>query len=94
MSADDKKHEKLFINREKYYTLTRPLVRSVYQNINFLFFNQNICCGYSKYTLKLMGKKIFTFLRSKKFVYLNLCFTALTSIKGYVWNNSRKMVLS
>ena len=26
----------------------RPLIKSVYQNIIFLFRNQNICCGYSK----------------------------------------------
>ena len=28
----------------------------------FLFLNQNICCGYSKQMLKLMGKEIFTIL--------------------------------
>ena len=46
------------------------------KNLIFLFLNQNICCGYSKepsqwdgsfehpkHLLKLMGKKIFTFLR-------------------------------
>ena len=45
------------------------------ENLIFLFLNQNICCGYSKepsqrdgsfehpkLMLKLMGKKIFTFL--------------------------------
>ena len=26
----------------------KPLVKSVYQKNNFLFLNQNICCGYSK----------------------------------------------
>ena len=26
----------------------RPSVKSLYQNTIFLFFNQNICCGYSK----------------------------------------------
>ena len=52
--------------------LSRPLVKSAYQKIFFLFLNQNICCGYSKepsqwdgsfehpkHVLKLMGKKIF-----------------------------------
>ena len=29
-------------------TCHRPLVKSVYQKINFLINNQNICCGYSK----------------------------------------------
>ena len=48
------------------------------KKIIFLFLNQKICCGYSnktsqregslehqKHMLKLMGKKIFTILRSK-----------------------------
>ena len=44
------------------------------QKLIFLFLNQKICCGYStkhspfehqKHILKLMGKKIFTILRSK-----------------------------
>ena len=26
----------------------RPLIKSVYQNIFFLFLSKNICCGYSK----------------------------------------------
>ena len=26
----------------------KPLVKSAYQKIIFLFLNQNICCGYSK----------------------------------------------
>ena len=26
----------------------RPLVKSAYQKLTFLFLNQNICCGYSK----------------------------------------------
>ena len=26
----------------------RPLVKSAYKKIAFLFLNQNICCGYSK----------------------------------------------
>ena len=26
----------------------RPLVKSAYQKIFFLFLNQNLCCGYSK----------------------------------------------
>ena len=56
----------------------RSFVKSAYQKIIFLFLNQNICCGYSqepsqgdgssehpKYMPKLMGKKIFTILRSK-----------------------------
>ena len=57
-------------------SVTSPFrVKSVYQKIFFFFLNQNICCGYSKepsqwdgsfehpkYMLKLMGKKIFTFL--------------------------------
>ena len=49
----------------------RPLVKSAYQKINFLFLNQNISCGYSKepshgsfehlkHLLILMGEKIFT----------------------------------
>ena len=59
--------------------LSGPLVKSVYQKTILLFLNQNICCGYSKeepsqwdgsfehpkHLLKLMGKKIFTILRSK-----------------------------
>ena len=53
------------------------------ENLFFLFLHQNICCGYSKepsqwdgsfehpkHILKLMGKKIFTFLRWN--FYLNL----------------------
>ena len=41
------------------------------ENLNFLFLNQNICCGYSKEQsvllstqnmIKLLGKKIFTIL--------------------------------
>ena len=28
--------------------LLRPLVKSVYQKINFLISLENICCGYSK----------------------------------------------
>ena len=53
-------------------------IKSVPKKIIFLFLNQNICCGYSKepsqgdgsfehpkHMLKLMGKKIFTILRSK-----------------------------
>ena len=28
--------------------VNRPLVKSAYQKIIFLFLNQNICCGYSK----------------------------------------------
>ena len=56
----------------------RTYVKSAYQKVIFLFLNQNICCGYSKepsqwdgsfeqpkHMLKLMGKKIFTILRSK-----------------------------
>ena len=55
------------------------------KEIIFLFLNQNICCVYSKepsqwdssfehpkQMFKLMGKKIFTILRSI-FFYLNLC---------------------
>ena len=58
-----------------FYALLRPLVKSVYQKIFFLFLNQNVCYGYSKelsqwdgsfehqkHMLKLMGKKIFTIL--------------------------------
>ena len=54
-----------------------PLVKRV-TKLFFLFLNQNICCGYSKkrlsetvllstenIMLKLMGKKIFTILRSE-----------------------------
>ena len=57
-------------------TTDRPLVQSAYQNITFLFLNQNIYCGYlkepsqwdgsfehPKHMLKIMGKKIFTILR-------------------------------
>ena len=53
-----------------------PLVKSAYRKFNFLFLNQNICCGYSKepsqwdgsfehpkHMLKLMGQKIYTCLR-------------------------------
>ena len=53
--------------------LPRPLVKSAYQKLTFLFLIQNICCGYSKepsqwdgsfehpkHILKLMAKKIFT----------------------------------
>ena len=53
-----------------------PRVRT--KQIIFLFLNQNICCGCSKepsqgdgsferpkYMFKLMGKKVFTLLRSK-----------------------------
>ena len=29
-------------------SISRPLVKRVYQKIIFLFLNQNICCGYSK----------------------------------------------
>ena len=63
---------------EKFKTdlqVNRPLVKSVYQKIIFLFLNQYICCEYSKepsqrdgsfehpkHMLKLMGKKIFTIL--------------------------------
>ena len=60
-----------------------PLVQN--RKIIFLFLNQNICCGYSKepsepdgpfehpkHMLKIMNKKIFTILRRKFFVYLNL----------------------
>ena len=60
------------------YYVARNLFTSPYQKINFLILNQNICCGYSKepsqgdgsfehpkHMLKLMGKKIFTILRSK-----------------------------
>ena len=49
----------------------------------FLCLNQNIVLGiqknrlnkteHPKHMLKLTGKKIFTILRSKKFVYPNLC---------------------
>ena len=45
---------------------------SAYQKTFFLFHNQNICCGYSKDMLKMMGKKILTILRSKIVVYLDL----------------------
>ena len=67
------------------YSISRPLgtCMSVYQKIIFLFLNQNICCGYSKepsqrdgsfehpkQMLKLMGKKIFTIIRSKFLFYI------------------------
>ena len=64
-------------------------VKSAYQKMIFLFYNQNICCGYSKETqwdnpfehpkhmLTLMGKKIFTFLRSYQ---LPLNLTALLHV--------------
>ena len=81
-------------------------LRVLTKTLIFLFLNQNISCGYSKepsrwdgsfehpkYTSKLMGKKIFTILCSKNCLSKSV-FTALTSIKGYVWNNSRKTVLS
>ena len=55
----------------------RQLIKSAYQKLDFLFLNQNMCCGYSKdpsqwygsfeypkCMLKLMGKKILTLLRS------------------------------
>ena len=59
-----------------------------HRKIIFLFLKQNLCCGYSKeppqwdgsfdhpkHMLKLMGKKIFTLLSSKIFVYLNLWYS-------------------
>ena len=33
----------------------RPLVKSAYQKVNFLFLSQNICCGYSKEPSKWDG---------------------------------------
>ena len=58
--------------------LTRPLVKGAYQKFIFLISKPNICCGYSKepsqldgslghpkHMFKLMGKEIFTILRSK-----------------------------
>ena len=61
------------------FTNIRPLVKSAYQKKkNFLFLNRNICFGYSKepshgdgsfenpkHMIQLMGKTIFTTLRSK-----------------------------
>ena len=59
-------------------------VRMRTKKLNFLFLNQNICCGYSKNRLsetvllstqnmlKLMAKTIFIILRSKFFLNLNL----------------------
>ena len=63
------------------------LFRVCTKKLIFLFINQNICYGYSKepaqyetvlliaqnIMFKLMGMKIFTILRSKICVYLNLC---------------------
>ena len=59
-------------NRE-FYDEYGPLVT---RKVNFLFLNQNICCGYSKersrwdvsfehlkHMVKIIGKKIFTILR-------------------------------
>ena len=80
--------------------LSRPLTEN-----NFLLLNQNLCCGYSKepsqwdgsfehpkHMLKIMGKKIFTylpwnfwlskpvFLRLWKFDCLRWCFTSQSTI--------------
>ena len=52
-----------------------PLVKVHSKKLIVLYLNQNICCGYEcsfehpKHILKLIGKKIFTVLRSK-FVFI------------------------
>ena len=61
----------------------RPLVKSAYQKKHFLISQSKHVVGtrnflmessfeHPKRMFKLMGKKIFTILRSKNFVYLNL----------------------
>ena len=53
----------------------RPLNKTEELKIVFLFLNQNICCGYSKepsQMLKMVGKKIFTFLHSKYLFILTI----------------------
>ena len=51
--------------------IIRPLVKSVNQNIILLLQGAG-SFGHSKHILKLIGKKIFTLLQLKNFVYLNL----------------------
>ena len=42
------------------WTIPRPLIKSVYQKIMFSFFNQNICCGYTKEASVLQGRWVVT----------------------------------
>ena len=68
----------LWVYKELPNGFIRPLVKCVPKKVLFLFLDQNICCGYSKepsqwdcsfehqkHMIKLMGKKIFTILRTK-----------------------------
>ena len=72
----------------------------------FLFFNQNICCWYSKepsqcdssfehpkHMLKLMDKKIFTIFRSKILWFLNLCnlFNKFPARVMWFWHSMNKI---
>ena len=76
--------------------ISKTLDKRCYRKIIF-FFNQNICCGYSKepsqsddsfehpkHMLKIMGKKIFTILR---WVYTcqNTTLLDITSWLKYAW---------
>ena len=91
-----------FLVKRKYSTCIcgtyRPLVKSAYQKLTFLYLIQNICCGYSKFSLnetvllmlKLMAQKNNTIFLSNMFfiltyVYLmGKLFIKLFSILGYV----------
>ena len=66
----------------------RPIVKTAYSKLFFLFLNQNICCGYSKepsqldgsfehpkYMLRLVAKKIFTILPSNFLLSKPVVFT-------------------
>ena len=93
------------ISWSKFHDLSGLQIRESNWKLIFLFLNQNICCGYSKepsqwdgsfeltkQMLILMGKKIFTILRSE-YLFIWSYDAAMISFFRLIWTFCHKFKL-